>query len=54
MKYKVVWIIHDVREETIEANSEDEAMEQWRSEAWHDDDDLFFIEDENGNQTIYN
>ena len=54
MQYRVVWTITDVREEIIEADSEDEAREQWMTECWHDDDELFFIEDEQGNQTIYN
>ena len=56
MKYRVVWTITDVREEIIEANSEDEAREEWESEcgSWDCDRELFFIEDEDGNQTIYN
>ena len=54
MKYRMVWIVQEVREETIEANSEDEAREQWMNEFGRDDDELFFIEDEDGNQTIYN
>lgn len=56
MKYRVVWTITDVREEIIEADSEDEAREEWESEvhSYDCDRELFFIEDENGNQTIYN
>lgn len=56
MQYRVVWTITDVREEIIEADSEDAAREEWESEvgSWDCDRELFFIEDEDGNQTIYN
>jgi len=38
-------------EEEIEADSAEEAAELWESESWRqDDDDLFFIEDEDGDQ----
>ena len=51
-KYRVVWIISDVREEQVEANSIDEAKAKWESEG-DDDGELFFIEDEQGNQVVY-
>lgn len=37
-------------EEEIEADSVEEAVELWESEPWRrDDDDLYYIEDEDGN-----
>ena len=57
MKYRVVWTITDVRETVIEAGSEDDAREEWesRAEAYEEyNGELFFIEDEDGKQTIYN
>lgn len=59
MKYRVAWTVTEVREEIIEANSEDEAREEWESrmesvESIDACPELFFIEDEDGNQTIYN
>lgn len=54
MQYRVVWIERNVREEIIEAESEDEAVREWESAVWTDRDDLFYVEDEDGNQTIYN
>ena len=52
MKYRVVWTVTEVREEFIEASSEDEARSRWENEP-NDGGELFFIEDEEGNQTIY-
>ena len=52
MKYRVVWTVAEVREEFIEASSEDEARSRWENEP-NDDGELFFIEDEEGKQTIY-
>lgn len=56
MTFRVVWTVTDVKEEWIEAESEDDAREEWESEcgSWDSDRSLFFIEDEDGNQTIYN
>ena len=52
MKYRVAWIVSEVKEEVIEAASEDEAKSIWEYEL-DDGGELFFIEDEEGNQTIY-
>jgi len=52
MKWRVVYTKTIVDEEWIEAATEDEARAKWEKEAG--DEELFFIEDENGNQTIYN
>ena len=38
-------------EEEIEADSVEEAAELWESEVWRrDDDELYYIEDEDGNE----
>ena len=52
MKYRVVWTVAEVREEFIEASSEDEARSRWENEP-KDYWELFFIEDEDGKQNIY-
>ena len=51
-QFRVVYTKTVVDEEWIEAATEDEAKAKWESEAG--DEELFFIEDENGNQTVYN
>lgn len=53
-QYRVVWIVQEVREEWIEAESEEEAKAKWEDDSYYSDNgELFFIEDEDGNQTIY-
>ena len=51
MNYRVVWTETVVSEEFIDANSVDEAKEKWEREGY--DGELFFIEDEEGDQIIY-
>lgn len=51
MKYKVIWLITTAEEECIEADSEDEAIRKW--EDLGTGGDLFIVEDERGNQTIF-
>ena len=51
MNYRVVWMKTTVSEEQIEANSIDEAKEKW--ERLGCDGELFFIEDEEGDQVVY-
>lgn len=50
-KFRVAWTIHKYEEDTIDAESFDDAKK------WFDDNaeegELFFIEDENGRQIIY-
>lgn len=56
MKYRVAWIVQEVKEVEIEANSVEEAKAIWEeSPRCYNEDpgDLFFIEDEDGNQVIY-
>lgn len=49
--YTVKYLKTILAEEEIEADSVEEAAELWESEVWRrDDDDLFFIEDEDGNE----
>lgn len=50
-KYRVVYLVTECKEEMIEANNPDEAKEIWENEIG--DEELFFIEDENGNQIFY-
>jgi len=52
MRYRVVWTVTEVEEDWIDAASEDEARMAWLNGGT--DGELFFIEDEQGNQTIYN
>lgn len=53
-KYRVVWIVHEVLEEQVEANSVGEAKAKWEAETEiFDNGELFFIEDEQGNQVVY-
>jgi len=51
MKYRVVYTITTVKEIDVDAASVDEAQAMWEDEGY--DGELFFIEDENGNQVIY-
>lgn len=51
MKYRVAWIYTKFVEDYIEADSVDDAKEKWEELGL--DADLFFIEDEEGVQTIY-
>lgn len=50
--YRVVYIKSVIAEEWIEAESVDEARDIW--EAGGVDGDLFFVEDENGDQVFFN
>lgn len=50
-EFRVVWTETKVREETIIADTLDDAREKW--EEWGLDAELFFIEDEEGNQVIF-
>lgn len=51
MKYRVVYTITTVKEIEVDADSVDEAQALWENDGY--DGDLFFIEDESGNQVIY-
>ena len=51
MKYRVTFIRSIVDEEIIDAKSVDEAQKKWEDEGI--DAELFFIEDEDGNQVIF-
>ena len=51
MIYRVAFIRSVVDEEFIEARSVDDAQKQWEDKGY--DADLFFIEDESGNQVIF-
>ena len=51
-KYRVVYTYSKCEEDWIDANSFEEAKEKWENEGY--DAELFFIEDEEGNQIIYN
>ncbi len=51
MKYRVAWTVHKYEEIEIEADSPKEAKDKW--DDMNIDGDLFFIEDENGKQIIY-
>lgn len=50
-KYRVVYLVTEVKEEVIDVNDFDEAKSKW--EKGIGDEELFFIEDEEGNQIIY-
>lgn len=50
-KFRVVYTVTKVEEETIEAKDFDEAEARWNDEGY--DAELFFIEDEEGNQIIF-
>ena len=50
-KYRVAWTVTKVEEDNIEAESIDDARQKW--EAMGLDAELFFIEDEEGNQVIF-
>ena len=52
MKYRVAQIVHKYKEIEIEADSPKAAKDKW--DDMDIDGDLFFIEDENGKQIIYN
>lgn len=51
MKYRVAYTYNKYGEDEIEANSIDEAKAKWEDIGY--DAELFFIEDEEGNQVIY-
>ena len=51
MKFKVVYDVTKFEEETIEAESFDEAESAWLEQGL--DARLFYIEDENGEKIIY-
>ena len=51
MKYKIIWLVTTAEEECIEADSEEEAIKKW--ENLGRDGDLFIVEDEGGNQTVF-
>ena len=50
-KYRVAYTVTKVEEETIEAKDFDEAQAKWENEGL--DAELFFIEDEEGNQIVF-
>lgn len=50
-KFRVVYTRLIVNEKFIEAKDFDDAQEKWESEGL--DADLFFIEDDNGNQIVF-
>ncbi len=50
-KYRVAYTVTKVEEETIEAKDFDEAQAKWENEGL--DAELFFIEDEKGNQIVF-
>lgn len=51
-KYRVVYTYTKCGEDQIDAESFDDAKEKWENCGY--DAELFFIEDEEGNQIIYN
>ena len=51
MTYRVVWTVTSVEQRVIEADSESDARSAWEKCGY--DGELFFIEDEHGNQTFY-
>lgn len=51
MKYRVVYTYTKCEEVIIEANNVDEAKEKWENEEF--DAELFFIEDEEGEQKVF-
>lgn len=51
MKYRVVYTVTAVKEIEVDADSVDEAQALWENDGY--DGELFFIEDEEGNQVIY-
>ncbi len=50
-KFRVVYTVTKVEEKEIEAKDFDEAQKKWEAEGM--DADLFFIEDENGQQIVF-
>ena len=50
-KYRVAYTYTNYDEDYIDADSFEEAKEKWEDEGY--DAELFFIEDENGDQVIY-
>ena len=50
-KFRVAYTITKVEEEFIEAEDMDEAQTKWEKQGL--DAELFFIEDEDGNQIIF-
>lgn len=50
-KFRVAYTVTKVEEEEIEAKDFDEAQAKWEAEGR--DAELFFIEDENGEQIIF-
>ena len=51
-KFRVAWIVSEVKEEVVEAESVEDAQRWWENEP-NDGGELFFIEDEQGNQVIF-
>lgn len=51
MEYKVVYIVSECKEQTVEADSFDEALSKWTDQGV--DGELFFIEEPDGTQTIF-
>ena len=51
MKYRVTYTQTSFHEEWVDANSFDEAQDQWEKQGL--DADLFFIEDESGQQVFF-
>ena len=49
--YRVYYIYHKVDQDLIEAESVDDAKAKWEAIGY--DADLFIIEDEEGNQEVY-
>lgn len=50
-KYRVVWTVTKCEEDSLDAESFDEAREKWEARGL--DAELFFIEDEEGNQVVF-
>ena len=50
-KYKVAYTVTKVETEEIEAKNFEDAKDKWESEGM--DAELFYIEDENGKQVVY-
>lgn len=51
-KYRVVYTVTKIKEEIVNARDIDEAQAKWENEGL--DAELFFIEDEYGNQIVFN
>lgn len=50
-KFEVVYIISEVEEDIVEAESVDDAKEKWEAKGF--DGDVFIIRDEEGNEVVY-